>query len=442
MKNDGNVTYHNVKVDDELTGMHEVIPTLKVGEEKTFTTEWTVTEEDILKGKVLNSVIGEGDRIDPPAEDPDEPGEDPTNPGKDPDDPGKNPDEPGKDPDEPGKDPDEPGKDPDEPGKDPDEPGKDPYVPYGHAEVEDDTADIKTTLTVVKQSDVPEGEAVSLGTIVNYTITVTNDGNVTAYNVQVEDELEGLTIVQDDMYTVNGNTATIAQLRRGETVIIMATYEVQPEDQTNGVVHNVATATGDPIINPNYDPDDPDNPDNPKEYVPEGQGETDVEVKPEVHTIQVEYVYEDGTPVKDPTIINKEYGKNYEIVSPKIPGFTPDIPTVEGIVGHDDVHVVVTYYADTYTLTIKYVDEKGNALTETYQAQLKFGEAYNVKTPNVPHYKPVQKHENQWITGTMPAQDTVITVVYTPINQNYTTFDDPITPLGITVNLNIGECYE
>ena len=74
VQNAGNVPYTNVKVEDPLTGLTETIETLAVGETQTFTTEYVVTEADVLKGFVLNTATATGDEIkDPKSDEPKEP---------------------------------------------------------------------------------------------------------------------------------------------------------------------------------------------------------------------------------------------------------------------------------------------------------------------------------------------------------------------------------
>ena len=74
VQNAGNVPYTNVKVEDPLTKLTATIETLAVGETKTFTTEYVVTEADVLKGFVLNTATATGDKIkDPKSDEPKEP---------------------------------------------------------------------------------------------------------------------------------------------------------------------------------------------------------------------------------------------------------------------------------------------------------------------------------------------------------------------------------
>ena len=74
VENAGNVPYTNVKVEDPLTKLTATIETLPVGETRTFTTEYVVTEADVLKGHVLNTATAKGDEIkDPKGDEPKEP---------------------------------------------------------------------------------------------------------------------------------------------------------------------------------------------------------------------------------------------------------------------------------------------------------------------------------------------------------------------------------
>ena len=74
VENAGNVPYTNVVVEDPLTGLKETIKTLPVGKTETFTTEYVVTEADVLEGHVLNTATAAGDKIkDPKSDEPKEP---------------------------------------------------------------------------------------------------------------------------------------------------------------------------------------------------------------------------------------------------------------------------------------------------------------------------------------------------------------------------------
>ena len=68
--NNSNVTCYNVKVDDDLVDLHEVIEVLAQGEIRTFEAAYTVTDEDRDNGEVKNTVHVKAD----PIPDPNDPG--------------------------------------------------------------------------------------------------------------------------------------------------------------------------------------------------------------------------------------------------------------------------------------------------------------------------------------------------------------------------------
>ena len=171
--NDGNLTLTDVTVEDALTGNAGedawTIPTFAPGEERTFETSYVVTEADVLAGRVINNVIGTAT--------------DPTNP-------------------------------------------KTPVTP---GEKEDPVETPNPGLTVVKTADT-EGQ-VTLGQKITYTITVTNNGNVTISGVKLVDSL-------------TGDNWTLGNIKPGETVTKEATYTVTEKDIIAGKVENHATAIG------------------------------------------------------------------------------------------------------------------------------------------------------------------------------------------------------
>ena len=131
--NDGNLTLTNVEVVDELTNDKWTVQSLAPGASEEFETSYTVTEEDILAGEVVNVATGKGTSPDP-----------------------ENPDVPV-----------DPGKDPE-----PTEEKK------GHL-----------TINKVTTSKPANGSAYMLGEKIEYKITVTNDGNLTIKDITVTDEL-------------------------------------------------------------------------------------------------------------------------------------------------------------------------------------------------------------------------------------------------------------
>ena len=60
VKNDGNLTIEGIEVSDDLTGDKWTVKSLAPGEEKSFTTSYTVTEKDAAAGKVVNKAAAKG----------------------------------------------------------------------------------------------------------------------------------------------------------------------------------------------------------------------------------------------------------------------------------------------------------------------------------------------------------------------------------------------
>jgi len=95
-----------------------------------------------------------------------------------------------------------------------------------------DLEDPDPSIQITKSVDT--GDGVDLGDTVTYTLTVTNDGNVTLYSVEVEDALvAGLT---DD--------GVIGTMEPGAVKVLTGTYTITEDDIWMGIVENTATVTG------------------------------------------------------------------------------------------------------------------------------------------------------------------------------------------------------
>ena len=223
--NKGNVTFRNVKVDDELTGLHETINELGVGASESFTTTYTVTEEDILKGHVRNVATAEGDKVPDP----------------------KNPD--------------------------------DPKKPAGEDEQDDPTDEPDASLTVVKSlTNRPNKGYFTLGETAEFDVVVTNTGNVTLKNIRLTEMLDGAEFVTGEGYTVKNGQAVIEELKPGQedgdgqSVTVKATYTIQTKDLGMGVLKNIVAGEGE---GPGKNPDD------------EGGTEFDVDYAKQVNAVKV-----------------------------------------------------------------------------------------------------------------------------------------------------------
>ncbi len=197
VKNDGNVPYYNVKVSDPLTGANWTINELKVGETKSFTTSYTVTSDDILAGKIVNTASAKGDDIVDP--------------------------------------------------KDPDT----PKTPEGEGETENKTDEVKADLTMEKTIVQPK-EYYKLGETITYSIKVTNTGNVPCTDVVVTDALTGfgdtiptLAVGETKTFTTT-YTVQESDLGNGDygTVTNAAAVKGETPDPTDPDVEKPADPTG------------------------------------------------------------------------------------------------------------------------------------------------------------------------------------------------------
>ena len=191
--NDGNLTVEGVTVTDELAGAilaegeSAEVGALAPGESATLHYSYTVTEADVLAGKVMNVATATGTSTNP----------------------------------------------------------DDPEVPVDPGTTEDPVETPRPSLFASKTaSDPADGKAFQLGEKIAYTVEVINNGNVTITGIVVSDKLEGATLDE-------GQTDEAITLAPGESATLRYSYTVTEADLVAGNVTNVATATGtDPEGNP------------------------------------------------------------------------------------------------------------------------------------------------------------------------------------------------
>ncbi|WP_338226522.1 DUF7507 domain-containing protein, partial [Algoriphagus confluentis] len=165
--NTGNVTLTDVTITDPLTGLDQNIGTLAPGESETITTTYTVTQQDVDRGSVINLATATG--TDP-----------------------------------------------------------DGGETEGTDEIEV-TGEKNPAISIEKSTTTESFD--QEGDVIEYSLTVTNTGNVTLTDVTITDPLTGL----------DQNIGTLAP---GESETITTTYTVTQQDVDRGSVTNLATATG------------------------------------------------------------------------------------------------------------------------------------------------------------------------------------------------------
>ena len=188
VKNTGNVTVSNIKVEDELSGAHllpgesDTITSLAPGKSAKVHFSYVVTEADIIKGEGITNRAEAA--------------------------------------------------------------GKDPEggAVRGSGFCEDGTESANGELTVTKKSSL-NGKQAKIGQTVTYTVTVKNTGNVTIKDITVEDELKGA-------HLLPGESDTIESLAPGKSADVNYSYTVTFDDFLEGAIRNIATADGtDPLGN-------------------------------------------------------------------------------------------------------------------------------------------------------------------------------------------------
>ncbi len=164
----------------------------------------------------------------------------------------------------------------------------------------------------------------------------------------------------------------------------------------------------------------------------------ETELPPEpVHpnTVTVHYYYEKEQPtdpdveIADPVQEEHHAGETFEISSPKIDGYTPNIEIVSGTMGEDDLEYVVRYTKDpieepdkkAYQLIIHYLYEDDTEAAPDYiEADLATGTSYEVKSPTIDGFSPSE----EVITGEIADEDIEIIVRYTKVSA-----PDPTPPI-------------
>ena len=273
--NDGNVDLTNVKVIDNKEGLVKhgaglltrdwpTLTLLAVGQTREFTASYTVTQNDLIAGNVVNDATATGTA------------------------PGDN----------------------------------EPTVVPGNTD--DSTEKANADYTVTKTVDNPKAEY-KVGDVINYTIRITNTGNLTLNNLTVADQMQGASgnavIANKAGVTVNGNTATIATLAVGASIELKASYTVARAD-ADGTLANRVNVTS--TTKPGEDPENPNGP-----TTPSKSGETDPTPTEKTYALTIHYVDNNGNAAAPDYTARLLAGETIDaVVSPAIDGYTPNFGTV------------------------------------------------------------------------------------------------------------------
>ena len=107
-----------------------------------------------------------------------------------------------------------------------------------------------------------------------------------------------------------------------------------------------------------------------------------------IFSVTVHYVTDLGATAYQSVTDSFEMGEAYRYETPSYKGHTPDKDLIEGTVAAQNLVVTVTYYRNTYTVTVHYEVPAGAEQPESYTAELLHGESYSVPSPEIEGYQP------------------------------------------------------
>ena len=141
--------------------------------------------------------------------------------------------------------------------------------------------------------------------------------------------------------------------------------------------------------------------------------------------LTVYYQYTDGTQAQPTVSELHEYGAAYEVLTPEIIGYTPDIAEVSGNMGGGNRVVYVTYTINIYTITVHYLGPEGTLLAEDYVTEQEYNTTYSITSPTITGYTA----DTLTVEGTVGPADIDVTVNYAYIEYsltiNYVLSDGP-----------------
>lgn len=143
---------------------------------------------------------------------------------------------------------------------------------------------------------------------------------------------------------------------------------------------------------------------------------SDKKPDPVTHDVTIKYIYEDSSEAAPDHVESLKPGDIYEIESPEISGFTPNITKITGTMNDSDIEFIVIYKPaepdvpeiPKHLVTIKYVYEDDTPAAESYIQELEEGTTYSVISPDIENYTP----DHGQIEGIVGEQDAEHVVIY------------------------------
>ena len=241
-------------------------------------------------------------------------------------------------------------------GKTPDSNKPKPGVDPGKTE---DPTDQKKPAMSIEKKVIDQKEKYEIGDTVKYEITVTNTGNTTQNNILVEDQMSAagqavITKVDGANGTIDGAKVTLDTLAPGKAATIAAEYTVVKADRGNTIT-NAAVAKGEGEI-----PKTPDVP-------------VDVE---DVYDIHVVHAFAPGNegdvtlPV-DYTIENLKPGTTKDLIAEAVTGYVAYPGTQNATIIDGDITVTFLYYKDEIGTDPKNPDQP-DGVPDEFQRVVRF----------------------------------------------------------------------
>ena len=222
-----------------------------------------------------------------------------------------------------------------------------------------DPTDPKTPSLSIDKIVIDEKDEYQIGDTVKYEITVTNTGNTTQNNILVEDQMKAagqavITKVEGAKGTIDGTNVTLDTLAPGATATISVEYTVLKEDRGTTIT-NAAVARGEGEV-----PETPPVP-------------VDVE---NVYDIHVVHAFAPGnesdvTLPADYTIENQKTGTVKNLIAEAVTGYVAYPGTQNATIIDGDITVTFLYYKDKIGTDPKNPD-KPDGVPDEFQRVVRF----------------------------------------------------------------------
>ncbi|MBQ2848380.1 MAG: InlB B-repeat-containing protein [Clostridia bacterium] len=156
------------------------------------------------------------------------------------------------------------------------------------------------------------------------------------------------------------------------------------------------------------------------------------------YTLQIDYVYSDGTKAAESFVDTVAFGEYYSQQSPEVTGYKPNFIYVTGTMPSKSVKRRVTYTVNGYNVYIKYNDETVETLAFDYGEEI-------ILDFDIPDIEGYTYSGTSNYPKTMPAHDVTVNLEYTKnkykVDINYQYPDKTQAAAPVSVEVPYGEEY-